>query len=93
MVNRATMKKDFSLLEGNFIAVKEMVPIIERFMKQPTVRFWWFRFLAVSVRTVRGSGGSGGSGGSRWRARAGRWGHSSIRLLGWHPTTRVASDY
>merc|ERR1712086_744049 len=31
MVNRATMKKDFSLLEGNFIATKEMDPVIERF--------------------------------------------------------------
>merc|ERR1711896_14616 len=30
MVNRATMKKDFSLLEGNFIATKEMEPVIER---------------------------------------------------------------
>merc|ERR1711903_318480 len=31
MVNRATMKKDFTLLEGNFIAVQEMDPVIERF--------------------------------------------------------------
>merc|ERR1712139_758103 len=30
MVNRATMKKDFSMLEGNFIAMKEMEPVIER---------------------------------------------------------------
>merc|ERR1711862_431726 len=30
MVNRATMKKDFSMLEGNFIATKEMDPVIER---------------------------------------------------------------
>merc|ERR1712194_230175 len=30
MVNRATMKKDFSLLEGNFIAMKEMDPVLER---------------------------------------------------------------
>lgn len=30
MVNRATMKKDFTLLEGNFIALKEMDPVIER---------------------------------------------------------------
>merc|ERR1712129_591444 len=30
MVNRATMKKDFGLLEGNFIAMKEMDPVLER---------------------------------------------------------------
>ncbi len=34
------------------------------------------RFRRFAVRAVRGSGGS------RWRPRAGRWGHSSIRLLG-----------